>query len=323
MVEKKIFPFLNKELDRLECYLAGFTGSLEGMLKITVENTLLAEGKRIRPALFFICAKNRSFDIDYLLPAAASIEIVHTASLIHDDIIDESLIRRGKKTIHSIFNKGIAKFVGNYLFTHTFFILNEYNNPQVLEEMSIATQNMVKGEFDQIGTRKNLKQGEEMYFRKINEKTSSLFKVSCALGGILSGSSGKEIENMRKFGQYLGISFQINDDLLDMDAENFSGIIGKPTGNDVRQGNVTLPLIYALEDTRYNSEIKSIFRRKRIGSRDIIRILSIVSETGAIKKTRERLKYYLNQARKIANSVEGRDRKDGLIRVCDFFEQEA
>lgn len=97
-------------------------------------------------------------------------------------------------------------------------MLNEYNSPRILEEMSIAAQNMVKGEFDQIETKKNLRQGEEMYFRKINEKTSSLFKVSCALGGILSGSSGKEIENMRKFGQYLGISFQINDDLLDMDA---------------------------------------------------------------------------------------------------------
>ena len=180
--KKKLFSFLEDDIKSLEKYLKDFTGGLNGVLKKTVKNTLLAGGKRIRPGLFFICARGKSRNIDYLLPAAAAIEIIHTASLIHDDIIDKSLLRRGRETIHNIYDRDTAKFVGNFLFTQTFSLLNEYNNSKILEEMSAASQNLVRGEFDQIKTKKEIHQGERIYFKKINEKTSSLFKVSCALG---------------------------------------------------------------------------------------------------------------------------------------------
>ena len=318
---KNIFKFLSSDLGRLEEYLNNFVNGLEGILKRTIKNTLRAGGKRIRPGLFFICSNGKNFDIDFLLPAAASIEIVHTASLIHDDIIDKSMLRRVMKTIHNIYDKNTAKFIGDYLFTHTFYLLNKYENPRILEEMSKAAQNLVRGEFDQIKTKRSLAQKELFYLKKIIEKTSSLFKVSCALGGILSDSPEKEIENMRRFGVCLGISFQINDDLLDI--TNVKNNIGKPTWNDIRQGNITLPLIYALEDSRFKKKIKFIVKKESISGTDIEQIMDMLSETGAIDKTRQRLSYFLSEAKKIAGAISGDKRREGLLKVCDFLEQEA
>jgi heptaprenyl diphosphate synthase len=321
--KRKLFSFLTKDLETLEDYFKEFTSGLNGVLKKTIKSTLLAGGKRIRPGLFFICSKGKDFNIEYLIPAAASIEIIHTASLIHDDIIDSSFLRRGKKTIHNTYDKDTAKFVGNYLFTQTFSLLNKYNNPEILKEMSIAAQNLVRGEFDQIKTKKELGQGERIYLKKINEKTSSLFKVSCALGGILSGSARAEVEKMRRFGQYLGISFQINDDLLDMDGRKISQNIGKPTGNDIRQGNITLPIIYALRNRRFKKEIGDLLTKEEIKSKDINKLLTILSETDAVEHARARLKFYLGKAKDIAGSLRSEQKKEGLLKVCSFFEQEA
>ncbi len=313
--------FLGSGLDRLEQYLEDYSETLEGILKETVKNTLIAGGKRIRPSLFLICAKNENYDIDYLLPAAASIEIIHTASLIHDDIIDKSILRRGRRTIHNTYDKDTAKFVGDYLFTQSFSLLNSYSNAEIVEEMSKAAQLLVKGEFDQLKTKKNFYQNEKIYFEKIFEKTSSLFKVSCTLGGILSGSSQTDIKNMEKFGEYIGISFQINDDLIDVDINNSPDGVGKPVGNDIKQGDITLPFIYAFNDVSFRSRIKSLMRKDSLSDTDMQSILKLLTDTGAIAKTREKFYSYLGMAREAAGLIDGSERKEGLIKVCDYIMQ--
>jgi heptaprenyl diphosphate synthase len=311
--------FLQSGLDRLEQYLEDYSETLEGILKETVKNTLIAGGKRIRPSLFLICAKNKNYDIDYLLPAAASIEIVHTASLIHDDIIDKSILRRGRRTIHNTYDKDTAKFVGDYLFTQSFSLLNSYSNAGIVEEMSKAAQLLVKGEFDQLKTKKDFYQNEKIYFEKIFEKTSSLFKVSCALGGILSDSSQADIKNMEKFGEYIGISFQINDDLIDVDINNSPDGVGKPVGNDIKQGDITLPFIYAFNDASFRTRIKSLMRKDSLSDTDMQSILKLLTDTGAIAKTREKFYSYLGLAREAAGLIDGAERKEGLVKVCDFI----
>lgn len=313
--------FLQSGLDKLEQYLEDYSETLEGILKETVKNTLIAGGKRIRPSLFLICAKNENYDIDYLLPAAASIEIVHTASLIHDDIIDKSILRRGRRTIHNTYDKDTAKFVGDYLFTQSFSLLNSYSNADIVEEMSKAAQLLVKGEFDQLKTKKDFYQNEKIYFEKIFEKTSSLFKVSCTLGGILSGSSQTDIKNMEKFGEYIGISFQINDDLIDVDINNSPDGVGKPVGNDIKQGDITLPFIYAFNDVAFRDRIKSLMRKDSLSDTDMQSILMLLTDTGAIAKTREKFYSYLGMAREAAGLIDGAERKEGLIKVCDFIMQ--
>lgn len=325
MTDKSIITvgieFLKKDIAKLEAYLQEFADSLDGILSETVKNTLIVGGKRIRPALFLICARNENYNIDYLLPAAASIEIIHTSSLIHDDIIDKSILRRGKKTIHNTYDKDTAKFVGDYLFTHTFSLLNNYKNRRILEEMSSAAQDLVKGEFDQLKTKKNLNQSEQVYFDKIKEKTASLFKISCALGGILSKSSTKDIENMRNYGEYVGISYQINDDLIDIDVSNSAIKVGKPVGNDLKQGNITLPLIYALRDSKFKKVAESILCRDSIDDNDIKKIFEMLMQTDAIKTAKDKFSFYLEKAGETVNSIEGKERREGLTRLVESIRQ--
>ncbi len=323
MIKKlKIFNFLVKDIKKLEKFFLEFADSLDGILKEAIVNTLMVKGKRIRPILFLVCAKNKNYNIDYLLPAAASIEIIHTASLIHDDVIDRSFLRRGKKTIHNIYDKETAKFVGNYLFTHTFCLLNKYNSSEILREMSAASQNLVKGEFDQLKTKKDLKQNTEIYFKKIGEKTSSLFKLSCALGGILSNSTKEDIERMKKFGEYLGISFQINDDLLDINPDRLAGKVRKLAGNDIKQGNVTLPLIYALRDTEFKKIASPILSKQKITDKEVVKIINMISKTGAVRIARKKFDYYLEKAKEVADSIKGADRRACLVKICDSINME-
>ncbi|MCL4417468.1 MAG: polyprenyl synthetase family protein [Actinobacteria bacterium] len=315
------FEFLKEDIVRLEAYLLEYTNSFDGILHESVKSTLIFGGKRIRPALFLICARNENYNIDYLLPAAASIEIIHTASLIHDDIIDKSILRRGRKTIHNTYDKDTAKFVGDYLFTHTFSLLNNYENRKILEEMSYAAQNLVKGEFGQLKTKRNLNQSEEVYFEKIKEKTASLFKTSCILGGMLSKSSQKDIDNMRDFGEYVGISFQINDDLIDIDLGNSAIKVGKPVGNDLKQGDITLPLIYALKNNRFKKIAESILCQDNINDDDIKIVFEMLMQTGAIETARNKFSFYLEKAAEIVNLIEGEERRKGLARVVESIRQ--
>ncbi len=314
----EVFRFLEKDLQRLEQYLQYFVQNTDGLLRDGLSNTLLAGGKRIRPGLFLISAKNKDYDVQYLLPAAASIEIIHTASLIHDDIIDRSELRRGKKTIHTVYDNDTAKYIGNYLFTHTFYLLNLYNRPRILKEMSRAVEYLVKGEFDQLKKHKKINQSEKAYFNMINEKTSSLFKVSCVLGGMLSGSSEADIANLREFGQLLGTAFQINDDLLDIGV-NRKKDIGKPIGNDIKQGNITLPVIYALKDPGFRKASKGILGKKYISEDEIEWILDMVRTTGAVKTAQEKFDLYLSRAGAVIADISGEKRREALYKIMDYF----
>ena len=312
--------FLKNDLEEIENYFNSFVLGFDGIFQEALSNTLLAGGKRIRPALFLICAKNESYNIKKLIPAAAAIEFLHTASLIHDDIIDNSLLRRGRKTIHNIYDKDTARYAGDCLFTYSFYFLNTYHDAGILREMSDTSQLLVIGELDQIKTKKILDQTEEMYLAKINEKTSSLFKLSCVLGGMLSGSNNDDIENMRKFGGYLGIAFQINDDLIDININKPKEKLEKPIGNDIMQGNVTLPLIYALKNSKYRKRIEDLAGKG--GAIDYERanaIISMIYETDAINLSRQKIRQNLNEAKKVIMKINGSQRKNGLVEICDFL----
>jgi heptaprenyl diphosphate synthase len=323
MVLKPELLFLKKDLKKLEGFLSDFAESLDGVLKKAVISTLNAGGKRIRPSLFFICARNGKYSIDYLLPAAAAIEIIHTASLIHDDIIDKSTLRRGKTTIHNIYDRDTAKFVGDYLFTQTFYLLNGYKIPEILNETAEAARLLVKGEFNQLKTKRNIRQRENIYLEKITEKTSSLFKLSCLLGGLLSKSEKDDIKNMQKFGEYIGISFQINDDLLDVSNSGNGKNIGKPIGNDLRQGDVTLPYIYGSSNVNFKKQFEAFISKESLSSLDVEKILNLLYGTDAIEKTRKKFEFYISRARIAANMVKGEERRKALLAVCDLIQADS
>ncbi len=311
--------FLKKDLKTLNNYIKNVAGSFDYPLDKILGETLLAGGKRLRPALFLICARTDKYKIDYFLPAAAGIEMLHTASLVHDDIIDNSMLRRGKKTIHSLYDKDTARYVGDYLFTYAFYLLNSYFNHLIHKEMSDTSQSLVAGEFDQLKTRSLLEQSEEIYLKKINEKTSSLFKLSCVLGGVLSDSKKDDIEKMRKFGGLLGLAFQINDDLIDINIYKSADKIDKPVGNDLKQGNITLPVIYALKDKKIGSDLRELLELDNFSEQNIYTILKLINGSKAIEAVREKIFYYLGRAKKIAGEIDGDERRAGLLEVCEYL----
>ncbi|GEM_PF-130021 len=311
--------FLKNGLRKLEEFLKNFSENLSDILSNSVKSTLNAGGKRIRPSLLLISAKNENYNLDYLIPAAAAIEMIHTASLIHDDIIDKSELRRGKKTLHKIYDRDTAKFVGDYLLTQTFYLLSNYEIPEILLETSKAASLLVKGEFNQLKTKKKLNQNENDYIEKIYEKTSSLFKLSCLIGGILSKSNNEDIEKLIKFGELIGISFQINDDLLDINLRNSSKNIGKPIGNDLKQGDITLPFIYGNENPDFKKQFKNFIAKNNFTSEEFKKLLSLLDVTGAVKRTEEKLYFYLDQAKKIAYSISGNQRRKALLAICDLI----
>jgi heptaprenyl diphosphate synthase len=311
--------FLKKDLAILGNYIKSIVSDMDGLPGKAIAGTLLAGGKRIRPALFLICARNKKYNIDFLLPAAAGIEMLHTASLIHDDIIDNSVLRRGRKTIHNIYDKDTARYAGDYLFTYAFYLLNGYSNHLICKEMSNASQSLVMGEFDQLKTKSLIEQSEKVYLAKINEKTSSLFKLSCVLGGILSGSEEDDVDKMRQFGNLLGMAFQINDDLIDININKPADKIGKPVGNDIRQGNITLPIIYALRDKKINSEIRNLLGKKDFSEDDADRVLKLINGSEVVEMVRQKVFHYLAEAKRTASLVNGSSRRNGLMEVCDYL----
>lgn len=311
--------FLKNDLSMLNDYINELAKSFDSPLDHILSETLLAGGKRLRPALFLICARTEAYNLKYLLPAAAGIEMLHTASLIHDDIIDNSMLRRGKKTIHSLYDKSTARYVGDYLFTYAFYLLNGYFNHLIHEEMSETSQSLVAGEFDQLKTRSLFEQSEEIYLKKINEKTSSLFKLSCVLGGILSDSEKENTEKMREFGSLLGLAFQINDDLIDINIYKSADKIDKPVGNDLKQGNITLPVIYALKDKKTGNELKKLLGRGNFSEQDIRTMLQLINESNAIEAVKEKFFYYLDKAKKTACEISGEERRTGLLEVCGYL----
>jgi heptaprenyl diphosphate synthase len=182
--------------------------------------------------------------------------------------------------------------------------------------MTETSQLLVIGEFDQIKTKKIFDQSEETYLEKINEKTSSLFKLSCVLGGILSGSSDEDIENMRKFGGYLGIAFQINDDLIDININKPKEKLDKPIGNDLMQGNITLPLIYALKNRKFRESINDLIKDGGpVDDSSTNSIINLIYKTDAIDMSWQKIRQYLN----VIKRINGVQRKNGLIEICDFI----
>ena len=204
-------------------------------------------GKRIRPLLLLLCARATSYSGKDLHPMAVVIELIHTATLLHDDVVDESATRRGQNTVNELWGNAPSVLVGDFLYSRAFEIMVEPNSMEIMRVLSKATNQISEGEVLQLLNIRNAKVSRSEYFSVIEQKTACLFKAACQIAGILSESSEELITALGSFGMHLGNAFQIIDDNLDY--ESNSSMIGKEIGDDLSEGKVTLPMIYALEQT--------------------------------------------------------------------------
>lgn len=227
------------------------------LLGTFLEHILGTRGKRVRPAIVLLAASFHEYCLEYLVPLAAAIELLHTATLVHDDLIDNAATRRGTPTLNSLTSHSVTVLIGDYLFAKAAALCTETQNVRVMRIFGETLMTICEGELRQIFSAGNWRQSREEYYQKIERKTASLLRTAAETGAILSGAPEEQIQALRDYGDYLGIAFQIVDDVLDFVGDEAT--MGKPVGSDLRQGMITLPTIRLLEEDPDHPAIRRIF----------------------------------------------------------------
>lgn len=257
---------------------------------------LKAGGKRIRPVFVLLAGKFGTYDLERLKYVAVPLELIHMASLVHDDVIDDADTRRGQLTVKAKWDNRVAMYTGDYIYGQALVLATELQDPQIHRILSKAMVQMCIGEMEQIRDFFNTSQSERQYLLRIRRKTALLIAISCQLGAIASGASAAIGRQLYRFGYNVGMAFQIRDDVLDLTGTEAQ--LGKPPGNDIRQGNLTLPVIYALEETgRRQALLRDIERIRRMnGHTDVSSILHNIRESAGIRRAEQLAERYINKA---------------------------
>lgn len=253
------------------------------------------KGKQMRPMFVFLSAGLCGGIQDSTHRAATLIELLHTATLVHDDVVDDSNERRGFFSLNALWKNKIAVLVGDYLLSKGLLLSVNNNDHDLLRIVSEAVRVMSEGELLQIEKARRLDISEEIYFEIIRQKTASLIASCCAAGACSAGASTALIEKMHRFGEDIGIAFQIKDDLFDYGED---GIIGKPTGIDIKESKMTLPLIYALNQSTYSEKKKivNIIRNHNTDDKKVKEVIHFVKQSGGIEYANEKMKHYQEKA---------------------------
>lgn len=316
-IPSKIKAPIELEMKRFESYFKTQLNSSIPLLTIITNYVLRRKGKQMRPMLVFLSAKLNGEISEASYTAASLIELLHTATLIHDDVVDETYQRRGFFSINALWRSKIAVLVGDYFLS--IGLINALKTKQigVLEVVSDAVREMSEGELLQIEKSRRLNITENVYYDVIRKKTATLIAACTKAGAYSVGADDEHLQKMHLFGEYLGMAFQIRDDLLDYEKTNFAG---KPTGNDLKEKKITLPLIYVLNHMS-PSERRSILRtiqRHHKKERKIAPIMHMVKERGGIVYARQKMGEYRDKALEILDSYpEGETRE--ALRELVFF----
>ncbi|MDO4159003.1 MAG: polyprenyl synthetase family protein [Prevotellaceae bacterium] len=239
-------------------------------------------GKRMRPMLILLIAKNYGVVNDSTLHAAVGLELLHTASLVHDDVVDESSERRGQASVNALYDNKIAVLIGDYILSTALLHVSLTHNEMIVRYLAELGRTLSNGEILQLNSISNHKISEETYYDVIRQKTAALFEACCGIGAVSAGVSQEKIEMAKTFGQTLGIIFQIRDDIFDY---YDSAEIGKPTGNDMAEGKLTLPAIYAVNNFG-DEEIMNLaykVKDRTITSEEIARLVEFTKQNGGIE----------------------------------------
>ena len=254
----------------------------EGLLSQVLEHIKHRGGKRMRPLLILLIAKNYGGVNDVTLRSAVGLELLHTASLVHDDVVDESKERRGQPSVNAVYNNKVAVLVGDYVLSTALLNISYTNNSDILRSIAELGRNLSNGEILQLSNIQNTEFSEDIYYDVIKMKTAALFEACCEVGTLSVNANKRQIELAKEFGRNLGIIFQIRDDIFDYyDSKE----IGKPTGNDMAEGKLTLPVLYALNST-HDSEMEEIARkvkRNDVTRYEIARLVDFTKNNGGIE----------------------------------------
>ena len=295
----------------------------DGMLGSALEHIRKRAGKRMRPMLILLMAKNFGQVTEVTQHAALGLELLHTASLVHDDVVDESRERRGQASVNATYDNKVAVLVGDYILSTALLHVAHTGSQQIVTYLAELGRTLSNGEILQLTNigRKDI--SEDVYYDVIKQKTAALFEACCAMGALSAGASDDAIVKAKKFGQNLGVIFQIRDDIFDY---YDSPQIGKPTGNDMAEGKLTLPVIYALNSTRDEAMTALAFKVKDHAATqdEIARLVAFAKEKGGIDYAERRMEELHAEAVALLDSIskddspEKQDVKRALLAYLDF-----
>lgn len=315
----EIRDLISSDLERLQKIIKQSLSSNSPLLNKIVDKYLETKGKQIRPIIVVLSAKFFGAEVsDGVLCGAASVELLHNASLIHDDVIDETKQRRGHDTINNTWDNHIAVLVGDFFVSNALACAIRTNDFRVISTISELGKELSTGEIDQIDVAKHHSIDEQTYFSIINKKTASLFQSCVKVGGYSVGASDIDIANLSKFVELLGLSFQIKDDIFDYFKDD---AIGKPTGNDLREGKVTLPLIYALSHTESprHGEMRRLADSDSLTTEQIETLIDFAKAEGGIKYAYVTMERLRAEARSILDPYPDNEAKRAFLSLFDYI----
>lgn len=312
---KMMYSFLNSDIDTVEKALEEAVYADSALLREASLHLLQAGGKRIRPLFALLSAKFGDYNIHKIKKVAVSLELIHAASLIHDDVIDDAAIRRGKPTVKAKWDNRIATYTGDYIFARALELMAEINHPKAHKILSNAMVELVIGELEQMKDKYRFDQNLRDYLRRIKRKTALLIESSCELGAIAAGVDDKVAWQLAKYGYYVGMSYQIIDDILD-----FTGTekeLGKPSGGDLLQGNITLPVLFAMKDETIAQEIYKV--HENMSRKEMDRIIDMIVHSDGIEQARNISNRYLDKALAIVEQLPTNQSKIALRNIAKYI----
>lgn len=310
--------------DDLNHFIELFNQSLThdyGLLSEVLSHIRQQGGKRMRPILMLLMAKNYGCISDVTQFAAVGLELLHTASLVHDDVVDESGERRGQASVNASYNNKVAVLVGDFILSTALLNVAFTNKQRIIEYLAELGRTLAAGEILQLSNINNQEIKEEIYYEIIKNKTAALFEACAAIGTLSANASDEEVKKARIFGQNLGIMFQIRDDIFDyFDSKE----IGKPTGNDMAEGKLTLPVIYALNNTPFDSmhTLAKKVKAGTINSDEIAVLVEFTKQSGGIDYAERKMAEFSKTCMQYINeSVKNEAVKEALTAYVDYVVQ--
>jgi len=312
---KMMYSFLNSDLELIEKTLEDTVNANTSILRESSLHLLKAGGKRIRPIFVLLAGQIGNYDIHVIKKAAVALELIHMASLVHDDVIDDSDLRRGQPTIKAKWDNKVAMYTGDYIFAKSLEIMSELEKPAAHKVLADTIVEVCLGEIQQIKDKYQFDQNVRDYFRRIKRKTALLISASSLVGAIVSDVDEKYQKKLHRFGYYVGMSYQIIDDILDFVGTEEE--LGKPAGGDLLQGNITLPVLYAMEDAKIRHQVEAVHENMDQG--DLVEIINLIKSSDAIERSLEVSNLYLQKALiAIEDLPKGRS-KTALINIAKYL----
>lgn len=311
-----IFSAIADDLRQVETAIEEALATEDTMLDEVSTHLLHAGGKRIRPALVLLASKFPGAQLHRVIPVAVAVELIHMATLVHDDVVDKATVRRGMPTVNAKWSNQVSVLTGDYLFAKSFSILAQTGNNRVVQIMADVVNEMSRGELAQMASYFQVDQTEEQYYKRIAQKTGYLIAECCRLGGAVAGAEERQVQALYNYGMGVGLSFQIADDLLDFHGS--AAKVGKPVAGDLKTGILTLPVIHALKHSAHSDELRALIQTREIKENDVDRVKAILEDAGSFAYAREKADFHLASAVGELDNLPELATRMGLQVLADF-----